>query len=588
MGAESRPGEQRPIAARAGARRRPEQRGLRILAAPGAPQRVPVLAQHHQINRHRATGDFDGPAQMGGRFVEGGPGCRFPGRLDQRGDRAIAVTKRPGHAAVVGDLRRGRRHAGVLLQQPGHGEVKRRPPGRRQPVVEDIAEQVMAEPEVAGFVLLQDRGADGTVGERHRRLGWCARDGGGHRDRETSPHDRRHGEQIHDRAGQPGEAAGQHVAHRGRYAGHQGPVEGHALRGEQPCDLLREERVARGTVVHGLDQRRLRALATNLLDQLPDLVSGQPAEPYQLGLPGQLGQERAGWMIADHHLHVAIRADDQRGGVMQLAGEEHEQPQRRHVRPVQVVDDDHQRPLRRPPPQVSRRHVIGTEADRGLIAQDAAAPLPGDAGKFGPHTLARVAAFRRQRTHHLDPRPEAGRAIALPAGAPHDRGSARLGVGHRFGSERGLAHACLTREQDDPARTPDGGVDRRTQRADRQPPPDKHVPRHTPILTLKMGNSPDDLPGRPDEDGQGGLAPVLRSGLCQRMSVSSACANCGIKDGIPRRSLASWKSGPRRQASWSAPRPLWRRGRTRPARFRSQILFRLPRRSGRSAHRAGP
>jgi hypothetical protein len=67
-------------------------------------------------------------------------------------------------------------------------------------------------------------------------------------------------------------------------------------------------------------------MATNLLDQLPDLVSGQPAEPYQLGLPGQLGQERAGRMIADHHLHVAIRADNQRGGVMQLAGEEHEQP----------------------------------------------------------------------------------------------------------------------------------------------------------------------------------------------------------------------------------------------------------------------
>jgi hypothetical protein len=48
---------------------------------------------------------------------------------------------------------------------------------------------------------------------------------------------------------------------------------------------------------------------------------------------------------------------------------------------VQVIDDDHQRPLRRPPPHVGRRQVIGAEADRGLIAQDAAAPLLGDAGK---------------------------------------------------------------------------------------------------------------------------------------------------------------------------------------------------------------
>ena len=78
---------------------------------------------------------------------------------------------------------------------------------------------------------------------------------------------------------------------------------------------------------------------------------------------------------------------------MQLAGEEHEQPQRRHVGPVQVVEDDHQRPLRRPAAQVRRGQVIGTEADRGLVAQDAA-PLLGDAGELGQHRLARAVALR--------------------------------------------------------------------------------------------------------------------------------------------------------------------------------------------------
>src|SRR6266568_2105974 len=220
---------------------------------------------------------------------------------------------------------------------------------------------------------------------------------------------------------------------------------------------------------------------------------------------------------------------------------------------MQVVHDDYHRPLRWPLPQVPRGPVIGAEADRGLVAQ-AAAALRADAGELGQQRFARAVAVGCQCPHHLDPRPEAGSTPALPACAPHGRRAARLRVRHRLGGERGLAHARLTREQDDPARAPGGGVDRRTQRADRQPPPDKHVPRHTPILTLKMGYSPDDLPGRPRR-------PRLRSGLCRRMNASSAYASFGSRDGIPRRSLASWESGPRRQASWSAPRLLWRRTR---------------------------
>jgi hypothetical protein len=133
----------------------------------------------------------------------------------------------------------------------------------------------------------------------------------------------------------------QHVTDHGRHAGDLGPVQGNALRREQPRDLLDEKRIARGAVVHGLDQRCLRRLSAHLLDQLADLVGRQPGEPYQLRLPGQLGQHRPGGMIPGRHLHVPVRPDDQSGGVMQLAGEEHEQPERRHVGPVQVVQDDH-------------------------------------------------------------------------------------------------------------------------------------------------------------------------------------------------------------------------------------------------------
>ena len=157
---------------------------------------------------------------------------------------------------------------------------------------------------------------------------------------------------------------------------------------------------------------------------------------------------------------------------MQLAGEEHEQAQRRQVRPVQVVEDDHQGPLRRLLAQVRRGPVVDTEADRGLVAQDAASFL-GGAGQLGQHGLAGppgrarparcgVLAFLRcQRAHHLDPRPEAGRAVALPAGAPHGGRPAVLRVSRR---PRRRARSCPCRPR------PRGGRPRPLPRPRRRPP----------------------------------------------------------------------------------------------------------------------
>ena len=51
------------------------------------------------------------------------------------------------------------------------------------------------------------------------------------------------------------------------------------------------------------------------------------------------------------------------------------------------------------------------------------------------------------------------------------------------------------------------------------------------------------------------------------MNISSAYACCGSKDGVPRRSRASWESGLPRQAGWSARRPSWRRLRSRSKRW---------------------
>jgi SAM-dependent methyltransferase len=68
---------------------------------------------------------------------------------------------------------------------------------------------------------------------------------------------------------------------------------------------------------------------------------------------------------------------------------------------------------------------------------------------------------------------------------------------------------------------------------------------------------------RPTVLGSATALPVLRSDMCRPMRTSSAYASCGCRDGIPRRSLVSWGSGPPRQPSWSAPRPPRRRRRRR-------------------------
>jgi hypothetical protein len=59
------------------------------------------------------------------------------------------------------------------------------------------------------------------------------------------------------------------------------------------------------------------------------------------------------------------------------------------------------------------------------------------------------------------------------------------------------------------------------------------------------------------------------------MSILSACACYGSKDGVPRRSPASWESGLRRQAGWSARQPSWRRLRSpsKPIDLACEIVF---------------
>jgi hypothetical protein len=72
--------------------------------------------------------------------------------------------------------------------------------------------------------------------------------------------------------------------------------------------------------------------------------------------------------------------------------------------------------------------------------------------------LAAGPASARASADDLDPRPVARRALALPAGPPHGERAACLRVRRRLGGKRGLAHASLADEENDPARTGDSGI----------------------------------------------------------------------------------------------------------------------------------
>jgi len=154
---------------------------------------------------------------------------------------------------------------------------------------------------------------------------------------------------------------------------------------------------------------------------------------------------------------------------------------------VQIVEDDHQRTDRRSFAQVGRCRVVGAEPHGGLVAEDAVIRLIRPRQR-GEHRVATVV-FPRQRADDLDPRPEPGRALALPAGPPDGDRAARLSVCRRFGGQRGLAHAGLAGEEYDPAHAGHGGIDGRTQRVNGQPPPDQRICRHTPLWTARTKTS---------------------------------------------------------------------------------------------------
>nr|WP_281246695.1 hypothetical protein [Geodermatophilus amargosae] len=344
-------------------------------------------------------------------LVDTGPVERLAGgpQAGPRGRRVGPASR--GLAAVHGDgAGRGRRRR-AGRQDVGHPAVHARPLDRAQVGQQHLADQVVRHPHPARGRLDQQPRA-----QRRRHPAVVAgRDGGQQADRHVPAGDRGRGEHVPRGRGQARQTQPDDVADPGR----------HSLPGRrrQRGQLGDEERVAAGALGQRGGDRAAARAAAQLRDQVGDLAGRQPGQPQPArarqpgGQPEHPGERRvAGGLLA------AGRRQQQPAAVQ--LGEDHlEHVQRVAVGPLQVVEDDEQRPL----------GGEGVQPAGGVQAE-------GEPG-------AGVGAERRlgQPAEHLLPRPVRRRAADLGAAAPADGGP---GAGGERLDQPGLADARLPGDDD--------------------------------------------------------------------------------------------------------------------------------------------
>ena len=244
------------------------------------------------------------------------------------------------------------------------------------------------------------------------------------------------------------------------------PASEATLAGEQTHHLADEERVALGLLPDRGDQvsRGLRArghLHESGHGRGVEAAEHDPATPLDASQLAQRPRER---MMATE-LDVPVGADHQQSGARQLPRHELEELQRGGVRPVEVVEHDHQRARARRRGQERVHRVEEPEArllplSLARLRRDAeplthlrhdpghlGAPTPELPGEADRVRLANVGADR------LRPGEVGGGALALVAAAPVDLGAAHLCVGRQLLGGAGLADPGLAdqRQQAAPA-----------------------------------------------------------------------------------------------------------------------------------------
>ena len=217
----------------------------------------------------------------------------------------------------------------------------------------------------------------------------------------------------------------------------------------QPRRLLDEERIPAGAAVDLGDQRVVGLRARRPGHERADLVRFEAGESDRSGLREQRQHERAKRVIGRFDLDIPVCADQQQPFEPGVLGGELQQPQRRGIGPVQIVEHHDDRLVLGSGHQHARHRVVQAEpVRRAVAARLAEQDVQRAVGHRGPAALADRAP---QPADHLCPRPVARSARRVPAGPVEHEGADTLRLFGGAGDERGLADSGFPGDQHQPA-----------------------------------------------------------------------------------------------------------------------------------------
>ena len=236
------------------------------------------------------------------------------------------------------------------------------------------------------------------------------------------------------------------------------------LLAQEPDDLAYEERVALRLGVDRLDESHVRLEAADGFDESRDVLVREAPKQDTLeeALAGQLGEGLAE-RVAAREIDVAVGADEHDVRLGELPSDELEQEQRALIRPVEVVQDDHEGPGATRFRQEACHRV--EEAEAGLLLVGRAGghlqlrqPLAnvrhelGDLGGARAELVGQLlgSALTDTRSKHLHPRPVRRRASLLPAASPVDLRAVRTRSARQLLRKAALADPRLAADDHQP------------------------------------------------------------------------------------------------------------------------------------------
>jgi hypothetical protein len=261
----------------------------------------------------------------------------------------------------------------------------------------------------------------------------------------------------------------------------------------RPEDLLDQERVALRALVDEIHQPRARRGAEDRLELALHVVTPEALELDAVhGAHALPARDQRAQRVAAVQLVGAERDDHQDAPGAQRSYEEGHEVERRPVRPVQVLDDEHQRAVLGEPLDHAQHEL--EQARRAAVGERRAVPRAVGVEVWqharelragGPQQRVEVLRWHvaPERAERVRQRAE-GKAFAaeLDAAAGEDARAGRAGALGRLLHEPCLPDTRLAAQEHDGGRSRDRGLERRRQRGELGLPADEErtdqVPAH--------------------------------------------------------------------------------------------------------------